>query len=303
MSLDDKLRTIRDLNTRLSVDQTRKRFNAKQVEYQLIQELLFDMAYDSELGFLSTKENELYNQLSDAWTSAHLQMHQPDPRSNPFQPLGGLSANLSRDHVAIFQSRMNDKLNQRLELIFMHLSAEDYDILTLLEEQKLDALVRLRRIQTEFIEAISVLCTAASHLFIDIRTKTQPKVTLHTADVLLTQAESLLAQVVHMDLTVQHEARKPSDTSNYLRKTRSELDVEFLAIKTEVEQLEAALSDYHRQDADYHDIVQRFKECQEQLDVGCDLFQHKDVVSRSGTPGRRSLSLGSLPNLYETTHR
>ncbi|KAF7243556.1 hypothetical protein EG68_11532 [Paragonimus skrjabini miyazakii] len=308
-------------------DEVFKELYARELEYNLLEEVLLDMTYDAELGFLSPSETQLLEVLSAGWAAAHLQMH----ADQPIPLLFGYSS-LSKKQQISFFSRVEDKFTQRLEAIPVELTGMHFD----------NCQVRIRRYKKKpetarsmqetdpsgssgrpkqvcrsrfnfstfyrCIQTISQICSVTSRLFSETRNKTQTRSNLLLASVLLEEAECLSAQMTNLEHTIPHEARKHSDTLDYLKRTKNELNAELQDLNLEVSRLNDILAEYRNQDLKYHDLVRRYRECQQQLALRCELLgqQHyqlsteSDPHSSRSTKCRRSLSLSSLPQL---THR
>ncbi|KAF6771897.1 hypothetical protein AHF37_08475 [Paragonimus kellicotti] len=195
--------TIGDQN-----DEVFKELYARELEYNLLVEVLLDMTYDAELGFLSPSETQLLEALSAGWAAAHLQMHADQPTSLLFG-----SSSLSRKQQVSFFSRVEDKFTQRLEAI-------PVELIEKLETARLTQETYPRRSSSHPEQTISQICSLTSRLFGETRNKTQTRSNLLLASVLLEEAECLSAQMTNLEHTIPHEARKHSDTLDYLKRTK-----------------------------------------------------------------------------------
>ncbi|KAF8561303.1 hypothetical protein P879_09607 [Paragonimus westermani] len=202
--------TIGDQN-----DDVFKELYARELEYDLLEEVLLDMTYDAELGFLSPSEKQLLEVLSAGWAATHLQMHTDQPISLLFD-----SSSLSKKQQISFFSRVEDKFTQRLDAIPVELTDDTQKSLKQLNLRKKQILKDLRAAQNKFVETISQICSVTSRLFGETRNKTQTRSNLLLASVLLEEAECLSAQMTNLECTIPHEARKHSDTLDYLKRTK-----------------------------------------------------------------------------------
>ncbi|CAH8565303.1 unnamed protein product [Dicrocoelium dendriticum] len=269
---------------------------ATEAEYYLIQEVLFDMAYDAELGILPQVESDLYDIFSLAWARVHLLPTTPSGASR-----GRKVAPLRKEMQDLFFSRVADKLKQRLCLLPCHIDLQFVDNPRRLLVCKLSTALRLRDMQSKFIETISLICSVASKLFSDVRNRVQSKANLHVASVLVEEAKCLLAQATNLRYRITLNARKPCTHLNQLVQSRITLCSELRQLRTEVDGLERTLDAYRSQDSQYHDMVSRYRECQRQIEVRKGVLEQKDASSHSSfhptrPRNRRSLSLNSLPN-------
>ncbi|CAL8079946.1 unnamed protein product [Calicophoron daubneyi] len=281
-----------------STNQNLVTYLSRRLEYEVLRDIIFDLAYDVELGFSSPRDAEFYGILSAAWSKAHLRV---SGKRDTGIPIEQPNYCLSKQQASLLFCRVDEKIDDNQELLNISVNGSSSEILKLkLEKHKLST--RSGKNQCTVAETISRIFTVTSDLFRVIRSNVIPKANLMVASVLLSEAEGLLAQVSSLEHSCLQDALKSSTMLTHLRQKRNELNSTVVQLSKEVADLERTLSAYRDRDAEYQDIVKQFNACQRQLALRSQMLKSTNF-RRQGTPsGRRSLSFDSLTKSSNSTH-
>lgn len=280
------------------LNRSRKNYVEKKIQWEMIKDVILDLACDAELGFLSPREIGLYEKLSSAYAETLL----PTSKNETVPPT---KYALDQDQLSLFHSLLEDKLQKKIDgLKIQNRSLLDLDT-TLLERN--DALLDLMRSQKIFAETVSQICTLTSELFREVRSHAQAKANLLVSSVLSAEAEGLKTQATELYHSVFEAARRNDAIVTHLRHIKEDLLNTSLKLENEVENMERLLRTYQNNDSDYHDLVRRYGKCQRDLTLRLNLLRNVRTSTYSCTPTcnssfrvRRSLSAESL-SIAKTT--
>ncbi|KAH9595626.1 hypothetical protein MS3_00001604 [Schistosoma haematobium] len=114
--------------------------------------------------------------------------------------------------------------------------------------------------------------------------------------VLTEQAKALLLRVKVLQKSIEYSTSQPSETLDILKKIHIELTNSRCVLQKEVKELETLLATYDNKDGEYHKLVKRYVDCQQQLSLRSTLLHDNDTIqlnqrSHKNFSSRRSLSV------------
>ncbi|CAH8471605.1 unnamed protein product [Schistosoma rodhaini] len=269
---------------------------SKLVEYELIREVILDMAYEYELNLLTCHESDIYCTVARIWTECHVSK---EIEETCFYSKEDCGNKIISDILSILHTRMEKKLDERLVLFGddnQDQSQSNHSVgVEKLQKRKNELSTELRRLQASFTEIVSRICSTSSRLFREYRHLVWPRMSRQALAVLTEQAKALLLRVKSLQKSIEYSASQPSETLNILKEIHIELANSRCVLQTEVKELEALLATYENKDGEYHKLVKRYVDCQQQLSLRSTLLHDTDNVqlnrrSHKNFSCRRSLS-------------
>lgn len=140
-------------------------YYCKLVEYELIREVILDLAYEYELNLLTSYESDLYCTVARIWTECHVSKGIEETCFYSKEEHGN---KIMDDILSILHTRMEKKLNERLRLfgdhnqgqppffrnIFLSDQSESNHSVGVekLRNRKTELATELRRLQASFTE-------------------------------------------------------------------------------------------------------------------------------------------------------
>ncbi|KAH8851831.1 DNA repair protein complementing XP-A cells like [Schistosoma japonicum] len=273
-------------------------YYSKLVEYELIKEVILDLAYEYELNLLTCRESDAYCTIARIWTECHVSK---DVKEAFFYNKEKEKTQVMDDVVSLLHTRMEEKLNERLALFNEHNQDQSqynsFAVVEKLQERKAELDMEFRRLQATYADIVSRIYTISFRLFREYRHEVRPRMSRQALAVLTEQGKALLLRITNLQKSVEYSASQPSETLDILKKIQSELSSSRRVLQSEVEELEKLLATYENKDGEYHNIVKQYTECQRQLSLRSALLHDTDVVHRNQSlhkklSNRRSLSTG-----------
>ncbi|CAH8467123.1 unnamed protein product [Schistosoma curassoni] len=272
-------------------------YYCKLVEYELIREVILDLAYEYELNLLTSYESDLYCTVARIWTECHVSKGIEETCFYSKEEHGN---KIMDDILSILHTRMEKKLNERLRLFGDHnqdQSESNHSVgVEKLRNRKTELATELRRLQASFTEIISRIYNTSSRLFREYRHVVWPRMSRQALAVLTEQAKALLLRVKVLQKSIEYSTSQPSETLDILKKIHIELTNSRCVLQKEVKELETLLATYDNKDGEYHKLVKRYVDCQQQLSLRSTLLHDNDTIqlnrrSHKNFSSRRSLSV------------
>nr|CAH8833158.1 unnamed protein product [Trichobilharzia regenti] len=262
----------------LNVETTRS-FNKlpyyfKLVQYEILREVMIDLAYEYELNLLTSRERQAYEILAAVWSECHL--------IEGMRKINLIDSEIYRDMIVndiipLLNRNIEKKLDDRLAL-FADNNNQDvlkFDSLTSIDEiqeKKRQLSLQLRKSQARFTEAVCRIYTLSSRLFRDYRFELCPILSRQARLVIDEQTHALLLKAKNLQYTLQDTSSKSSAKVDTLQRTHQELEDSRRKLKQEVEELDRLDKAYTRKDEAYHELVKQYIDCQQQLSLRSKLY-------------------------------
>ncbi|CAH8457124.1 unnamed protein product [Heterobilharzia americana] len=234
------------------------------VEYEIIKEVMLDLAYENEIGLLTCCKSDVYNMLNHIWVDCHyIEGAKKACSVNTKECRGEIINNA----ILLLHRRIEEKLNERLTLL------ADCD----------QALLELERLQAAFTQITEEMYPTLSTLCREFRCEVHPRLSFQVLSVLNDQADALLLRAQHLQEFILYSASQPSETLDILKEIHIELVDSRTVLQQEVKELEELLEIYNNKDKEYHEIVEKYIECQQQLLLRSKLLKDTDSIVTTPT--------------------
>ncbi|CAH8834842.1 unnamed protein product [Trichobilharzia szidati] len=277
----------------------------KLVQYEILTEVMIDLAYEYELNLLTSRERHAYEILAAVWSECHL--------IKGTKKINLVDSEICRDMVVndivpLLNRNIEKKLDDRLAL-FADNSDNNQDVLKFdslpsideIQEKKRQLSLKLRKLQARFTEAVSRIYTLSSRLFREYRFELYPIVSHQARLVIDEQIQALLLKAKNLQYTLQDTSSGSSAKLDILQRTHQELEDSRRKLKQEVEELARLDKAYTSKDEAYHELVKQYIACKQQLSLRSKLLRDTDAITTTTTISNNSTRSGHK-SYYSNKH-